>query len=483
MKSTVRGVAVLALCSLSACGRAAAPADPQLVAQWMRAGLVFTRSERLGPPLAGRIAAYGSLALYEGYASDPHSTLRSLAGQLNGLATLPAAPSDGAVDGATVAAEAERVVLDSLYRDGRPATRRTVDSLSKAQVAAREAAGVGSAMRDRSLAHGRALAAALLAYAATDSFYATRGRPWTAPTGRQFWVNTATTDQYVTQQLSSQSDVAVTKNSGDTLDVERATEKGLLMNRPKKAGPTTLPAFDPVKPTEPYWGVLRPFTLQDGDECKPPVPPPYSEKPGSEFYQMAQEFYDTVKALTPDKRQTALYWADNPVATGTPAFHWISVLLHMVSARHLTAEQAVEDFTLTSIAIHDAFIGCWREKYRSFVVRPVTYVQRVWDPKYVTVFATPPFPEYSSGHSVISGAAVEVLIHQLGDTTAYVDSSQVDVGQAARAYPSLSAALHEVAMSRVYGGIHYMKAVVDGMKQGQCVGQRVIKRLQTHRAG
>ncbi len=466
---------------LGACAGTGAPPDPQLVAQWMRTSLAFVRSERLGPPIAARISAYGSLALYEGYASDRRSPLRSLAGQLNGFGALPSVEPHELMDGATVAAEAERVVLDSLYRDGFASTRRTIDSLAKAQVAAREAAGVNGAVRDRSLAHGRAIGNALLAWAATDSFYATRGRPWSAPSGRGYWVNTATTDQYVPQMLSAQSDVVVKKNSGVNMDLERASEKWIFVNRPKSAKPSTLPAFDPVKPTEPYWGVLRTFAIHDGDVCKPAPPPPYSEKPGSEFWKMAKEFYDTVKAVTPEKRQTALFWADNPVATGTPAFHWISVANQMVARRGLSADAAVELYTLTSVAIADAFIGCWREKYRSYVVRPVTYVQRVWDPKYVTVFATPPFPEYSSGHSVISGAAVEVLRKTLGDTLAFVDSTQVDIGQPPRPFASFTAALNEVAISRVYGGIHYMRAVLDGMVQGQCIGDRVLERLKTRK--
>jgi hypothetical protein len=448
----------------------------------MRRSLAFVRSERLGPPIAARISAYGSLALFEGYASDPRSSLRSLAGQLNGLDSLPALVAGGAVDGATVAAEAERVVLDSLYRDGFASTRRTIDSLAAAQAAARVQAGVGTAEHDRSLTRGRAIGAALLAWAATDSFYATRGRPWSAPTGRGYWVNTATTDQYVPQMLSAQSDVVVKKNSGVTMDLERASEKWVFMNRPKSAKPSTLPAFDPVKPTEPYWGVLRTFAIRDGDVCKPAPPPPYSEKPGSGFWQMAKEFYDTVSVVTPEKRQTALFWADNPVATGTPAFHWISVANQMVARRGLSADAAVELYTLTSLAIADAFIGCWREKYRSYVVRPVTYVQRVWNPKYVTVFATPPFPEYSSGHSVISGAAVQVLRTTLGDTIAFVDSTQVDIGHPPRHFLSFTAALNEVAISRVYGGIHYMRAVIDGMTQGQCIGDRVLQRLKTRKS-
>jgi len=458
-------------------------ADPQFVGQWLRTSLAFVRSERLGPPVAARISAYSAIAMYEGYASDRRTSLRSLAGQLNGLATLPAVPPGEPLDGPIVAAEAERVVADSLFRDGLPSTRRTIDSLAKAQVAARQAAGVGGAVLDRSLAHGRAIGGAILAWAAADSFHATRGRPWAAPTRREQWANTANVSQFVPQTLSGQSDLVQLNNPNVRADVERATAKGDFTNRPKAEGATTLPSFNPMKPTEPYWGNLRTFVIADGDECAAPPPPAYSEKPGSDFWKMGRQFYDTVKSLTPEQKDIALFWADNPVATGTPGFHWISVVNLMIGRRHLTADEAVEAYTLTSLAIADAFIGCWKEKYRSLVVRPVAYVQRVFDPKFQTVIPTPPFPEYTSGHSVQSGAAVAVLAKILGDTIPFIDSTQVDIGQPPRPFKSLSTALDEVAISRVYAGVHYFPAVYDGLKQGQCIGRRVLDKLKTRKAG
>lgn len=476
-RARLSAIAALALL-LAACRPDAPAPDPQLVAQWTRSSLAFVRSERLGPPIASRISAYASLALFEGYAADRRSGLRSLEGQLNGLADLPRVPEGAWVDGAIVAATAERVVLDSLFRDGFASTRTTIDSLAAAQVAARVAVGVSDEQRERSEQHGLALAAALLKWAEGDGFFATRALTWQAPARRDQWENTATLDQFVPQTLSGQSDFVSTQNPNVRLDAESASEKAVFANRPKPAGATTLNAFNPTRPTEPYWGTLRTFVIKDGDECAPPPPPAYSEKPGTPFHAMGKQFYDSVKALTPAQREIALFWADNPVATGTPGFHWISVVNQMISVRGLSAPHAAELYTLTSLAIADAFIGCWKEKYRSMVVRPVAYVQRVFDPSYRTVIPTPPFPEYTSGHSVQSAAAVQVLIAQLGDTIAFVDSSQVDIGQPARPFASFTAARDEVAWSRVYAGVHYLPAVVDGVVQGSCIGDRV-KALRT----
>jgi membrane-associated phospholipid phosphatase len=477
---------VFALCgagvaaAVVGCAGTRAPSDPQFVSQWMRTSLAFVRSERLGAPVASRISAYSALALFEGHAADARSTLRSLAGQLNGLVTLPPPLDAAPLDGATVAAEAERVVMDSLFRDGMTGTRRSIDSLAAAQIAARVASGVSSAESARSVARGLVIGRAILAWAATDSFFATRGRPWAPSGARTTWTNTSTVAQFIPQTMSGQSDLVQLSNPNLREDVENATAKGTFTNRPKADGPTTLPAFNPLKPTEPYWGNLRPFVLRSGDECSPIAPPEYSEMPGSDFHRMGVQFHDSVRALTAAQKGIALFWADNPVSTGTPGFHWISVVNQMVARRSLSADEAAELYVLTSLAIADAFIGCWREKYRSNVVRPETWVRRVIDPQFQTVIPTPPFPEYPSGHSVQSGAAVEVLIALIGDTLAYSDSTQMDIGQAPREFASFSAARAEVSVSRVYAGVHFMPAVAEGLKQGQCIGRKVSA-LRTRR--
>lgn len=469
-----------ALAFAAGCARPAPQPDAQEVAQWLRSSLSCVRSERLGPPVASRISAYSAIAPYEGYASDASSGLRSLAGQLNGLSQLPqAAPGERGVDGAIVAAEAVRVVLDSLFRDGFASTRRTVDSLTKAQIERRRVAGIREDRVARSAAHGRSLGAALLAWAASDGFFDTRKRTWSAPQAREQWANTTTQEQFVPLMLSGESDLVAVANPGVAVDLERSGERFVFTNRPKNSAGTTLPTFNPVRPTEPYWGELRTFALRDGDECRPPAPPAYSEKEGSDFWRMGKEFADSMAALTPEKKQIALFWADNPVATGTPGFHWISVVNQMIDRRKLTAPAAAELYALTAIAIADAFIGCWKEKYRSMVVRPVSYMQRVFDTTFTTVIPTPPFPEYTSGHSVQSAAAVRVLTAFLGDTIPFADSTQVDIGQPPRTFENFTAALEEVAVSRIYAGVHYVPAVVDGVTQGRCIGERVLQRLKT----
>lgn len=471
MRKTLSVVAVF----LAACGGPPKAAGGDMVAQWLRSSLSFVRSERLGPPVASRISAYAAIALYEGYASDESSGLPSLRGRLNGF-SIPYQPAPS-VDGAAVAARAIRVVLDSLFRDGFASTRRTVDSLSEAQLRARQDSGASVQTVAASKARGDSLGAAILAWAAADGFFATLTKQWTPATAREQWSNTATQDQFVPIMLSGESDLVAPTNPNVSLDLERAGERFVFTNRPKAAGATTLPTFNPVKPTAPFWGELRTFALKDGDECRPPAPPGYSEKSNTPFWAMAKAFADSMATLTPEKKQTALFWADNPVATGTPGFHWISVVNQMIGKRNLSAPEAARLYAFTSVAIADAFIATWREKYRSMVVRPVTYMHRVFDKTFTTVIPTPPFPEYPSGHSVQSAAAVQVLNALVGNAVAFEDATQVDIGHPPRSFASFNAALAEVAVSRIYAGVHYAPAVVDGMVQGECIGQKVLQRL------
>jgi hypothetical protein len=455
------------------------PPDAAIVAQWMRTQLAIVRAERVNPPLATRIAAYGAIALYEGLASSPTSRLRSLGGQLNGLNALPVATST--IDGATVAIVAERTVLSELLIAGFATTRRAVDSLAAVQIAGRTTAGVSAAIRDSSTRLGEQIGRAIIAWAAADSFAATRGRPYQLPVGRGVWINTVTSDQHLPASMSGESDIALKQNAGNALDYERAATRELFINRPKARGPSTLAALDPSKPTEPYWGRLRTFALESATACPIATPPEYSETPGSPFWVMAKAMYDSTRALDDARRATALFWADNAGMTGTPAFHWLSVMSQMVERRALDADAAAEMLALTTIAIADAFIATWHEKYRSLVVRPVTYVQRVFDPDFTTVVVTPPFPEYPSGHSTQSAGATRVLIRLLGDTIPFADSTQVDIGYAPRSYASFTAARDEVAISRLYGGIHFLPAITDGLAMGNCIGDATLRRLNTRR--
>ena len=141
--------------------------------------------------------------------------------------------------------------------------------------------------------------------------------------------------------------------------------------------------------------------------------------------------------------------------------------------------ETAEAYTLTSIGLFDAFITCWDEKYRSNLCRPETYINQYIDPDWIPALQTPPFPEHTSGHSVISTASSLILTHLFGENFAFVDSTEVPYGMPVRSFKSFKEAAAEAAVSRHYGGIHFRPAIEYGVVQGQKVGEHILANVVT----
>ncbi|MFY8025174.1 MAG: vanadium-dependent haloperoxidase, partial [Sediminibacterium sp.] len=118
----------------------------------------------------------------------------------------------------------------------------------------------------------------------------------------------------------------------------------------------------------------------------------------------------------------------------------------------------------------DGFISTWEEKFTSKTVRPVTVIREYLNSEWNPYLQTPPFPEYTSGHSVISAAAATVLSTVFGRNTSFTDTTELKYLGLKRTFSSIEAAANEVSMSRMYGGIHYRAAVENGQKQGREIG-------------
>jgi membrane-associated phospholipid phosphatase len=140
--------------------------------------------------------------------------------------------------------------------------------------------------------------------------------------------------------------------------------------------------------------------------------------------------------------------------------------------------EALEVYSLVSIAMYDGFISCWHEKFRSNVIRPITYIKRYIDSSWQPLIQTPPFPEHTSGHSSISAAAATVLTKMLGEFP-FEDSTSTPIGLPTRKFSSFRAAAAEAAMSRLYGGIHYRRGNDAGTKNGTKVGEYVVEKVRT----
>jgi hypothetical protein len=213
--------------------------------------------------------------------------------------------------------------------------------------------------------------------------------------------------------------------------------------------------------------------LARNDDCTLPPPPEYSEEPGSAFYTEAYEIYSITQELTAEEREIARFWADDPFRTATPAGHSVSILTQVLEQEQATLDIAAEAYAKVGIAVADAFISCWRDKYQYNLVRPVTYIQNVIDPNWTPPLITPPFPEYPSGHSTESSAAAEILTALFGEEYAFTDHTHDEWGLSPRSFDSFGGFAEEAALSRMYGGIHYRSAVEQGREQGSCVANRV----------
>ena len=139
--------------------------------------------------------------------------------------------------------------------------------------------------------------------------------------------------------------------------------------------------------------------------------------------------------------------------------------------------ESVKAHSMVSIGLFDAFISCWDEKYRSSLIRPETLINEKIDPDWLPTLQTPPFPEHTSGHSVISTAAAVILTELFGDNFEFVDVVETKYGLPERHFNSFMEASREAAISRLYGGIHYRTAIEDGVKQGRQVGDYITRRL------
>ena len=286
------GIAAAAL--LAACGRQPG-ADPRLVSTWMQAMYGTFRVERVSPPVASRILVYATSALYAGLAtSDP--AMAPIEGALNGMPSLPKPEPAREYDGTLAAVAAERVVLDSLLREGLPTTRAAVARLADSLEAARLASGVRDATKQQSTELGQRIGLAIVAWSRTDGFDSTRGRKYIAPVGPGLWVNDAPGNTFAQQNLSGASEFVGLDNPANVLRPGSVSDRSLILNRPKRAN-ATLPAVNMSGMSEPYWGQVRPFVLARWDECPVPGAPRYSLDTGSVAFSDARFVHDTKARL------------------------------------------------------------------------------------------------------------------------------------------------------------------------------------------
>ena len=239
---------------------------------------------------------------------------------------------------------------------------------------------------------------------------------------------------------------------------------------------------------EPNWKTIRPFFLDSAEQCKPKEMELFSKEKTSSFYKLASEVYTTSNDLSPEQKLIANFWDCNPFAVQfeghmsvglkkiSPGGHWMGIAGIACEEAGLNLAQTLLVHTMVALTLHDSFICCWNAKYATNRIRPETVIHRYIDEKWQPLLQTPPFPEYPSGHSVISTSAAEVLTRFFGDQFAFKDSVETYLGLPSRRFASFYEAAAEARISRLYGGIHFRDAIENGGVVGDEIGKFIINK-------
>jgi len=234
----------------------------------------------------------------------------------------------------------------------------------------------------------------------------------------------------------------------------------------------TFPAFG--QPVHPRWGNNRSFIANIAANTQPGPPLAYSIEPGTPFYEMVNELYNTSLSLTPEDSVTAKFWGDQPGNLNVPA-HATNILTQLITKNNMDLGAATAAYALHGIALNDACISVFKTKYQYNLLRPITYIRTVmghstWN----SVIPTPPHPENTAAHAVISAASAVVLEKIFGKHYAFTDHSY-DASYGARTYNSFDDYANEAGRARFLAGIHYKPSIATGLIQGRQVGNKVVQ--------
>lgn len=410
-------------------------ADPSIFHQSVKALSDVILHDIFSPPVASRIYAYACVGAYES-ARSMDSTYRSFSGQIEHLPKLPE-PIPGQKYCFPMVSTITFLTIGKNLIFSEDTLQKQIDVV----LAYYKSCGIPDEVFERSVSFANEMANAIMSWSNNDNYKQSRSFP----------------------KYSLQKDVATWK--------------------------PTPPAY--MDAIEPSWNKIRPFVMDSASQFKPLPPTPFDiENKNSPFYKEVMETYMAVKNASEEEKEIANFWDCNPYklnVTGhimhatkkiTPGGHWIGIIGLACRKNKVDFLTSVQSYALVSLGLADAFISCWDEKYRSVLVRPETVINEYIDANWVPLLQTPPFPEYTSGHSVASSASAIILTSIFGDNFAYQDSTEVEFGLPVRSFSSFQQAADEASISRLYGGIHYKPAIVNGVKQGKMIGQLVLDKIK-----
>ena len=412
--------------------------DPQLFNSAMKSLTDVIVYDIFSPPVASRIYMYPSIASYAVIQKENPTKYNSLVGQLNAFEEVPQPASE------TI--NFNLAALHAFYK----VSKALVFSEEKLEGPQQELYkklkdnGIPNKIFEASINYGNEVANHILDWADKDLYKQTRTYP-----------------QYI------------------------------IKEEPQYWKPTP-PNY--MQGIEPHWNKIRTVVLDSANQFVPKPPIVFDLSEGSPFMKQLMEVYEVGGKQNCKGEEIAKFWDCNPYVALqqghtmfankkiTPGGHWIGITSIATKEKNCTFDETVNAFTNVSIALFDAFVRCWDEKWATLVVRPETVINQFIDKNWEPFLQTPPFPEYTSGHSVISASAAIALTELFGDDFSFVNTTEIEYGIPSRGFSSFIQASEEAALSRLYGGIHYDMAINEGFTQGQEVGNYIVAKLHTMKA-
>lgn len=228
----------------------------------------------------------------------------------------------------------------------------------------------------------------------------------------------------------------------------------------------------------PQLGHVTPWVVPSPSHFRPAGPAAMtSDQYLADFNETKSMGGATNSGRTADATVYANFWQ-----AGNPPDYFDPVVIGLAAQHHYSAVRTARMLALVNMGISDAIIGCWDAKYTYSSWRPITAIQSAdadgndattADGAWTPLIVTPPFPEYPSAHSCASGAATHILSQTFGEETSFDVVSNAMPG-VTRSFHNFSAALAEIVNARIYGGIHFRTACVDGTALGIAVGDYVM---------
>ncbi len=390
-------------------------------------------------PQTTRVYAYLSIALHEAVL-EQSTDEPSLRARLNEMPAMPSRDRRQSYNAPAIAIGALSTVADALLTQAAPsqsqrAVRQAVASLRGTQTRLWLQRGtVERGVLELSRAYGDEIGAAMVEWAASDGYAELTTRPFSIPTGGDyFWQPT-----------------------------------------PRDAAPV-----------QPFWGFLRPLALDATEQCDVPLRLEFSTTPGTTFHRQAMEAHDYAEHLTTEQAQIVAFWQADPTLTrsegyrlleGNAATRWMLIASRATVQLDLSLAEAANVYADLGIALGDVGTSVWRAKYENFLLRPETYIHRYIDERWTPLLPTPHSPDYPAAEPAVAAAAAEVLTAHLGIVNFRDSFGIIDGKNQPRPFTTFEGAAYEHAMSSLYAGQSLRVAVEAGMRHGECVARVAMGR-------